>query len=113
MRRLLAIGALVLLTAGCSQIAAIAPVGGNRVSEVRYAALDVLVQKEVAILTAPVCTEANDKAVSCEGETVDGEKIVVTSAADDQANFTITVGSTTLFEGAVQDVLDDAIRPAS
>jgi hypothetical protein len=107
------LAAAVVLLSGCSQIAAIAPVGGNRLSDVRYAAIDVLVDREVPILTAPVCSVSDDKAVSCEGETVDGEAITVTSTADDQASFTIEVGTETLFTGDVQDVLDAAMRPAS
>ncbi|NYF09281.1 hypothetical protein HDC94_000437 [Leifsonia sp. AK011] len=106
-----ALAALAL--AGCSEVAAIAPVGGNRLSDVRYAAIDVLVDREVPILTAPVCSVSDDKAVSCEGETVDGEAITVTSTADDQASLTIEVGTETLFTGVIQDVLDAAMRPAS
>jgi len=107
------LASVVVLLSGCSQIAAIAPVGGNRLSDVRYAAIDVLVDREVPIMTAPVCTESGDKAVSCEGETVDGKTITVTSTAEDQANFTIEVGSETLFTGVIQDVLDAAMRPSS
>jgi hypothetical protein len=108
-----AAGAAALLLSGCSQLAAIAPVGGNRVSDVRYAANDILVDREVDVLTAPVCEMAEDREVTCTGETFDGEPIEVLSAADDQSNLTITVGGTVLFEGAIQDVLDDAIRPGS
>lgn len=106
-------GAAALLLAGCSQLAAIAPVGGNRLSDVRYAANDILVREEIDILTAPVCEEADDKAVTCSGETVDGDAITVESPADDQTRLTITVGGTVLFEGVIQDVLDEAMRPAS
>lgn len=105
------LAAVALLLAGCSQLAAIAPVGGARVSEVRYAALDVLVDREVDVLTAPVCDEVSGE-VTCTGETFEGDVISVVSPADDQATVTITVGGSVLFEGAVQDVLDDAIRPA-
>ena len=102
-----------LALSGCSQIAAIAPVGGDRVAEIRFAAGDVLVQKAVDIETAPVCEMAKDLAVSCIGETLDGETITVTSTAADPTIMTITIGSTELFSGAIQDVLDAAIRPAS
>lgn len=78
-----------------------------------YAANDILVDREVDVLTAPVCEMAADRAVTCTGETFDGEPIEVLSAAGDQSNLTITVGGTVLFEGAIQDVLDDAIRPGS
>ncbi len=107
------LAAVLVLLSGCSEIAAIAPVGGNRLSDVRYAALDVLVDREIAILTAPVCSVSEDKAVTCEGETVDGEVITVTSTADNQANVTIEIGSEPLFTGVIQDVLDDAMRRTS
>lgn len=51
-----------VLLAGCSQIAAIAPVGGSHLAEVRYAAIDLLVDAEVEILTAPVCAQARSRA---------------------------------------------------
>lgn len=110
---LLPIAVLAVLLTGCSQIAAIAPVGGARLSEVRYATNDVLVDREVGILTAPVCTEADDHAVMCEGETIDGETITAVSPADDQASLTITIGDEQLFTGDIQTVLDDAMRPGS
>lgn len=113
MKPIAVLAAVVLVLSGCSQIAAIAPVGGNRLSDVRYAALDVLVEKDIPILTAPECSESEDKAVSCVGETVGGETITVTSTAADQASFTIEVGSDTLFTGVIQDILDAAMRPAS
>ncbi|MGX5681781.1 hypothetical protein [Schumannella luteola] len=110
---LLPVLAAALVLSGCSQLAAIAPVGGNRLSDVRYAANDILVREGVDVLTAPVCTEASDKAVTCSGETFDGDAITVESSADDQTRLTITVGGSVLFEGVIQDVLDEAMRPAS
>ena len=107
-------GALALLAlTGCSQIAAIAPVGGDRVSEVRYAALDILVAQEVDVLAAPTCTIADDLAVSCAGTTLDGDTIEVTSAADDQENLTVTVGGSEIFSGSIQSVLESALEPRS
>ena len=54
--------AAALLVAGCSQVSALAPVGGDRVTEVRYAANDQLLKAGTDVMTAPVCTMATDKA---------------------------------------------------
>jgi hypothetical protein len=97
--------------AGCSQVAALAPVGGDRLAEVRVATLDVLVDRAVPVLTAPVCTADGD-AVTCAGTTVDRQPITATSTAADPGTLVVTVGPTTLFTGSVQDVLTSAARPA-
>jgi hypothetical protein len=98
-----------LLLAGCSQVSALAPVGGDRVTEVRYAANDLLVTAGVDVMTAPVCTMASDKAVTCTGETFDHRAIHVESAAADQERMKVTVGATTLYSGDIQSVLDKAM----
>lgn len=109
----LAAVALIASLAGCSQVAAIAPVGGARVSEVRYAALDILVAQEVDILEAPTCEMADDRAVTCTGSTLDGDAIEVSSPADDQATLTISVGGDEVFTGTIQSVLEKAMEPSS
>lgn len=96
----------VLALSGCSQVAAIAPVGGDHLAQVRFAAQDVLVSEDIEILTAPVCVTASDGAVSCEGATVDGQTITVTSTATD---VTVVVGSETLYSGNILDALDTAV----
>ena len=107
------LGVLVLLAlAGCSQIAAIAPVGGDRLAEVRFAANDILVAQDVDILTAPVCEEAKNGDVSCTGETLAGEVIAVSSTDADQNLMTVTVGSDEIYSGTIEDALNDALRPA-
>lgn len=95
---------------GCSQVAAIAPVGGNHLAEVRYAAIDVLLDADVEVLTAPVCAQAPSGEVSCQGETVDGTDISVVSPADDQTVVTVTVGDDELYSGSIMKVLDEAAR---
>lgn len=102
-----------LLLAGCSQVAAIAPVGGSHLAEVRFAANDLLVREGVDVLTAPVCTQPDDAAVHCEGETLDGEAIVVDSPADDPTSMTVVVGAATLYGGSIQDVLEQAMEAGS
>lgn len=101
---------LAPLLAGCSQVAAIAPVGGDHLAEVRYAAIDVLLDKGIEVLVAPDCTQAASGAVSCTGKTTDGASISVSSPAGDQTVFTLTVGDRTLYDGAIMTVLDDAAR---
>lgn len=102
-----AVGAL----SGCSQIAALAPVGGNGVAEVRFGAIDVLQEKGIAILTAPVCTQADaGPVVTCAGTTADGREIAVTSSVAPDAQLVITVGDANIFSGALSTVLDEAAR---
>lgn len=112
MRAALALIAVLALS-GCSQISAIAPVGGDRVSEVRYAALDVLAQNEVDVLAAPTCAMADDREVTCTGSTLDGGTIDVVSTAADQTVLTVTVDGETLFTGTIQSVLEAALEPRS
>lgn len=102
---------IVLALTGCSQIAAIAPVGGDHLAEVRFAANDLLLQADIELLTAPTCTTAPDGSITCEGETLDGEKIAVESPADDPQSLTVTVGSDTLYSGSIQEALEKSSRP--
>ncbi|MEE2815913.1 MAG: hypothetical protein VYC96_09605 [Actinomycetota bacterium] len=108
-RALLALPLLAaLVLAGCSQVAAIAPVGGNHLTEVRFATIDVLQQKGIALEQVPTCTRADDGAISCAGTTVGGAAITAASPADDPDSFTVTVGSDTVFTGSVSAVIDQA-----
>jgi len=100
----------IAFLSGCSQIAALAPVGGDHLTEVRFAALDVLVAAKVEILTAPVCESAPGGATSCEGETVSGALITVRSEADDPSAVTVKVGDSVLYSGPISNVIDDAAR---
>lgn len=106
------VAALLLLPAlaGCSQVAAIAPVGGDHLAEVRYAAIDVLLAAEVDILTAPDCTQAPSGEVTCLGETADGTRISAVSPADDQTVFSVMLGDRELYSGSIMTVIDDAAR---
>ncbi|KZE33983.1 hypothetical protein [Microbacterium sp. T32] len=98
----------VCALAGCSQVAAIAPVGGNHLTEVRFATIDVLQQQGVALEEVPTCTRASDGAISCAGTTADGAAVTAASPADDPDSFTVTVGSDTVFTGSVSAVIDQA-----
>jgi hypothetical protein len=55
---------LVVTLCGCSQISALAPVGGDAIAEVRYGAIDVLLAEGVDVLEAPVCALADGTSVA-------------------------------------------------
>lgn len=103
---LLSSALMTAILSGCSQISAIAPVGGDRLAEVRYAANDILLEEGVALLTAPVCTTPDEVAVTCTGETADGREIAAESTAADQDVIRVTVGGATVYEGSLRDVLE-------
>ena len=108
---LLAGVALAGMLGGCSQVSALAPVGGNAIAEVRYGAIDVLLDRGVEVLEAPVCTTATDGvAVSCTGSTSAGDPIAVTSSTSADAQLVVTVGTDTLYSGSLQQVIDEAAR---
>jgi hypothetical protein len=100
-----------LLLAGCSQVAAIAPVGGGRAAEGRYAAIDVLVAAGVPVRTAPVCTEDGRRAVTCAGDTMAGDSIRVDSPGDDPDRVTVSVTDVVLYDGSVAAVLQKVLEP--
>lgn len=110
MRRVLVLVPLlaVIALAGCSQVAAIAPVGGNHLTEVRFATIDVLQQKGVALEQVPTCTRADDGAIACTGTTAAGEAVTASSPSADPDSFTVSIGSDTVFTGSVSAVIDAA-----
>lgn len=110
MRRIIGGGVLVtaLALTGCSQVAAIAPVGGNHLTEVRFATIDVLEEKGIALGAVPTCARAEDGDVTCAGTTADGAAISAFSSASDPDSFSVTVGSETVFSGSVSAVIDRA-----
>ncbi len=105
------IGAALAL-AGCSQIAALAPVGGDDVTMVRFATIDVLVAENVDILDAPTC-EQTGTVITCTGTTVDGMTISSTSSSADDASIEITVGTQTLYSGSLTELLEMYVRAGS
>ncbi|MFE4502276.1 hypothetical protein ACFRFQ_20700 [Rhodococcus sp. NPDC056743] len=105
MRRLVAGLALMSALGGCSQIDALAPVGGAGIADLRYATNEVLLEKDIDILVAPVCSgEGLD--LRCTGETMTSETITATSTSEDESTFELVVGTDTLYSGDVQTVLD-------
>ena len=96
--------------AGCaSQLEALAPVGGDDVASVRAAATDVLLANNLEILKAPTC-EKSDTEITCEGALFDGSAILVTAPLEPFEQMTIIVAGEELYDGSIQQVLDDAIQ---
>lgn len=108
----LALGAAAVTLAavsGCaSQVSALAPVGGDDITAVRNAAIDVVTGHTLLVKDAPRCTQVADR-FSCVGSITDGSPIIV-DAPVDGSTMTVTVGATVLYSGPVQDVLDAASR---
>ncbi len=98
--------------AACSQIDALAPVGGAAITTVRNATYDVLVEKDVDILVAPQCTTVSS-GFTCKGTTVDGDAIIEEAGPEAPYELTIAVGTEVIFEGSAQAVLQDAVLEAS
>ncbi len=111
MRRAIALVALAL--AGCSQTAALAPVGGDRLAEVRFAAIDELLRQHVEILVAPVCTASgpDDEDIDCAGSTIDGRSIAASSHHEHLDLLVVTVDGKVIYDRSLQDVLTSAARP--
>lgn len=110
MRRALLAVALVAALAGCSQVAALAPVGGDRMAEVRFATIDVLLDKGIDVGEAPVCETTGDT-IACAGTTSDGDPIASTSTTGDAAPLDVLVGGDSIFSGDLATVLAEAARP--
>lgn len=103
-------GLAVLALGGCSQIAALAPVGGDAVAEVRYGAIDVLLREDIDVLEAPTCAAGARASVTCSGSTTDGRAIEVFSSTDDDAVLRISLDGHEIFSGPLADVIDEAAR---
>ena len=106
MRRALLLVAAFALS-GCSQVDALAPVGGDNLSMVRFAANDLLVGAGIEVMTAPVCAEPAE-VTSCHGTTMAGESITVESEGD---HLTVTVGPRTLYDGSLESVINENAQP--
>jgi hypothetical protein len=115
----LAVVLAAVSTAGCTQVAQLRGVAGGEISAVRTATNDVLVDRNVAIDVAPVCT-LEDPIYACVGTSIDGAEIrseatVLTAfcATKDEYGacvpadiaLTVTVGGRRIFKGKVEEVL--------
>lgn len=114
-RRLLPTALVAVLAAGvlagcASQLDGLAPVGGDAMTGVKFAATDVLLERKFGILEAPVCTETGDT-VSCVGSLTDGAVISVQADIGTKPHtMTVTVGGSVVYDGEVQTILDEAAR---
>ncbi|MEZ5185076.1 MAG: hypothetical protein R2720_04975 [Candidatus Nanopelagicales bacterium] len=92
---------------GCSQIDALQQVSGVPLATVEIAADDVLLQKNVPLLSAPICQEG-DAEFTCTATTQDNQQVEVSVPDDEQMIMTVTVGGEEIFSGPVQDVIERA-----
>ena len=90
-----------------TQIDSLRPVAGDAVAALNAAADGVLLEEGIEILVAPVC-ELNDEGYDCAGKTLSGEDINVVAPGSDPETMTVSVGSKTLYEGSIEDVLQKA-----
>lgn len=97
---------LGLALSGCaSQISALAPVGGDVLVSVRYAATEVMLEEGYDFLEAPVCQQT-DTDITCQGKLMSGENVEVLAPLEDAPTMTITIDGNVFFEGNYQDVLN-------
>jgi len=107
----LALAPVLLCLTACSQIAALAPVSGARETEVRYAAIDILMRHDIQLLAAPDCEPPDDdETIRCAGETLSGVDIIAVSTGAAPTQVTVTVGDVTLYSGEITPVLQEAME---
>ena len=107
----MALSTLLMLSA-CSQVNELTPVSGDTITSVRNATYDVLVDKGVPVLEAPVCA-VNEAGFTCIGSTVDGSEIRSTAIGTSPIDLVIEVDGQPIYVGTVQDVLDAALLETS
>jgi hypothetical protein len=105
-------GAAIALVAGCSQVSALAPVGGDDITTLRIAIDDMLSAQQVPVLVSPKCVAEGD-AFACTGSTKDGSPIVATSPPGEPRTMSVTVGAEVIYEGEVQSVVEKAAEADS
>ena len=101
--------AAVAALAGCSQTAQLQPVAGDAVTAVNNAVSDVVAQAGVQVMTWPTCAFAN-KIYTCTGTTTTGQKISGITGSTEPLSLTVTVGDRKLYQGTVQDVIEQSGR---
>lgn len=118
-RRAWAVGALVLTPlalAGCaSEVIGLASGGSLNEAILSAATVDVLVGQKVTILAKPVCvvSTTNPADYTCNGKAAKGEPIVTTVTDGQSGNtnphMSITVGGTSVYQGEIVPVLNNAM----
>jgi hypothetical protein len=91
---------------GCSQAAALAPVGGDRIVAVRVAAINVLLSQGVEFVAAPTCSAGDDSGVTCDGQTEEGLRIKAHSSSASPGELIVAVGEEVVYD----DDLDAALE---
>jgi hypothetical protein len=109
-----AAGIAVASLAGCaSQIDGLAPVGGDKTTALRIAAIDVILAQQLTIRDAPACVQV-DGDFNCIGSLTDGDLIQVTAPGPDLTDMTVIIGGDiVIYMGPVQQVLDEAAQAES
>jgi hypothetical protein len=103
---------MLALTGCASQISGLAPVGGDTITGVRFAAIDVLLKEGIAIKRAPVCHDVAS-GYTCTGTTVDGKAIEVTATDADDPAMLVTVDGAEIYRGSMMSKLDEAAQATS
>ena len=111
MRRLaVLLGAAVVLT-GCaninSQISTLEAGRGRRDHRSEHRRQRCVAGKGQQVLVAPVC-EYTAEVYTCDGTTIDGDKIRAEADGAKPTDFTVDVGGKQIFSGGIQDVLTKA-----
>lgn len=86
----------------------LAPVSGDRASNVRIATIDFLLDQQTGFLVVPDCVASAAGEVTCTGTTLDGDILSSRSPADDPDVVEIRVGERVVYSGSIADVLADA-----
>ncbi len=113
-RRAIALAVLLAVaaaaTGGCSsQIAGLAPVGGDDLATARIATIDAVLAQKLTIRDAPVCTDAGDF-ISCVGTLTDGAVIQATTQGPDGSDLSVVVNGTVIYDGPIQRIIDEAAQ---
>jgi hypothetical protein len=112
-KHLVATAGLMLALTGCAaQISGLAPVGGDTITGVRFAAIDALLKEGIAIKRAPLCHD-EASGYACTGTTVDGKAIEVTATDTDDPAMVVTVDGAVIYRGSMMSKLDEAAQATS
>ncbi len=100
---------LVALTGCASQIAALKPVGGDALAGVRTATIDLVLAEGYEFLEAPVCTQSETE-INCLGSTTENIEVISQSLLDGNKLVVVKLGTETIYQGSISDVLEKAAR---
>lgn len=105
-----AVGAVVVAAGSVRSVYdGLAPVSGDRASNVRVATIDYLVGSDVPLLVVPDCLASAAGEVTCTGSTLDGVALTSRSPADEPDQVEIRVGEKVVYAGSIEDLLAAAV----